>query len=246
MTRLLAIVPARAGSKGVPGKNKALISGRPLVEFTVAALEASPSVDAILLTTDDSEILGLYKDRKSVFLVARPPELATDQATTSAAVMHALKVWEAAGHDLPESILLAQPTTPLRTAADIDAAYRLFLASGTGSLISACRVDGMRHPRDMYRPREDTRGELFIPDAEDRSTRHSYETLYQRNGAIYIVSLDYFIREGRLRSLTPVIYEMPWERSINIDGSGDLIIAKALIESGLITAESHSDDDSRD
>ena len=95
----------------------------------------------------------------------------------------------------------------------------------------------MRHPRDMYRPRQDGRGELFIPDRDDRSTRHSYEVLYQRNGAIYIVSLEYFQQTKRLRSLNPVIFEMPWARSINIDGPGDLLIAKALIESGLVGAE---------
>ena len=103
-------------------------------------------------------------------------------------------------------------------------------------MISACRVDGMRHPKDMYRLREDGHAELFIPDPHDRSTRHEYETLYQRNGAIYIVTIEYFRQERRLRSLRPLIYEMPWERSINIDGPGDLVIAKALIESGMLDA----------
>ena len=237
MTPLLAIVPARAGSKGVPGKNKARIDGRPLVDFTIAALAASPSVAGILLTTDDREILELYAGRKNIFLVERPPELATDTATTSAAVEHALQCWEAAGREPPEALLLAQPTTPLRTAADIDAAYRLYLESGGQSVIGACRVEGMRHPRDMYRLCPDGHGELFIPNPEDRTTRHDYETLYQRNGAIYIVSTEYFRREKRLRSLTPLIYEMPWARSINIDGPGDLVIAKALIESGALDTD---------
>ncbi len=240
MTRLLAIIPARAGSKGVPGKNKALIKGRPLVDYTVAALRASSCVDGILLTTDDEDILRLYADRKDIFLVRRPPELATDRATTSTAVAHALAAWEAARRSKPEAIFLAQPTTPLRTAADIDAAYKRFLETGATSLISACRVDGMRHPRDMYRKSANGRGELFIPDPHDRTTRHDYEELYQRNGAIYMVSLNYFRREGRLRDFTPVIFEMPWERSINIDGPGDLLIAKALIESGLLNGEQNS------
>jgi CMP-N,N'-diacetyllegionaminic acid synthase len=240
MTPLLAVVPARAGSKGVPGKNTARIAGRPLVDFTVAALERSLSVGAILLTTDDREIIDLYVNRKRIFLIERPPELATDTAATSEAVEHALQSWEAAGHNLPRALLLAQPTTPLRTAADIDAAYQLYLDSGGQSVISACRVDGMRHPKDMYRPREDGSTELFISDPHDRTTRHDYEPLYQRNGAIYIVSTDYFRREKRLRSLTPLIYEMPWERSINIDGPGDLLIAKALIESGLLNTNSES------
>jgi CMP-N-acetylneuraminic acid synthetase len=237
MTRLLAIVPARAGSKGVPGKNKAPIKGRPLIDYTVAALKASKSVDGILITTDDEDILKLYAGRDDIFLLRRPAELATDTATTSAAVKHALQAWEAAGRGRPEAIFLAQPTTPLRRAADIDAAYKLFRDTGGTSLISCCRVDGMRHPRDMYRKRADGHGEIFIADPHDRTTRHDYEELYQRNGAIYMVSLTYFANEARLRSFTPVIYEMPWERSINIDGPGDLLIAKALIESGLVGTE---------
>ncbi len=237
MTRLLAIVPARAGSKGVPGKNKAPIKGRPLIDYTVAALKKAGSVDGILITTDDEDILSFYAGDEAVFLVRRPPELATDKATTAVAVKHALQEWQAAGRALPESIFLAQPTTPLRTAADIDAAYDLFLESGGMSLISCCRVDGMRHPRDMYRRRDDGHGELFISDPLDRTTRHDYEELYQRNGAIYMVSLRYFQDEDRLRAFTPMIYEMPWERSINIDGPGDMLIAKALIESGLAATE---------
>ena len=237
MTRLLAIVPARAGSKGVPGKNKAPIKGRPVIDYTIGALKASQSVDGILITTDDEDILDFYAGRADIFLVRRPPELATDKATTASAVKHALEAWVAAGHQLPEAIFLAQPTTPLRRGADIDVAYKLFLDTGATSLISCCRVDGMRHPRDMYRKREDGHGELFISDPFDRTTRHDYEELYQRNGAIYMVSLSYFASEDRLRAFTPVIYEMPWERSINIDGPGDLLIAKALIESGLIATD---------
>lgn len=214
MTSLLAIVPARAGSKGVPGKNKMPIAGLPLIEYTVAALEASRVVAGIVVTTDDADILARYRDRESVFTVERPAALAQDDSSTVDAVAHALDAWETAGKGAPEAILLAQPTTPLRTVADIDAAYALFLRSGGESVISACLVEGIRHPKDMYRLDGDGKGDLFIPDPEDRTTRHGYERLYQRNGAIYIVSTRYFRRENRLRSLRPVIYEMPWERSI--------------------------------
>ena len=89
----------------------------------------------------------------------------------------------------------------------------------------------------MYRMRDDGRSDLFVPDKTDRMTRPDYEALYQRNGAVYIVSTEYFKREHRLRSLAPVIFEMPWERSVNVDVPGDLVIARALIESGLVKTE---------
>lgn len=232
---LLAVIPARAGSKGVPGKNSITIAGQPLIEHSVRAAERSTSVSGIVVTTDDEEILRLYETRASVFTVRRPDVLAADDAPTSAAVAHALDAAQAAAIPEPTALILLQPTTPMRTAEDIDAAYGIFEEShGIGGVVSVCRVDGIRHPRVMYRRGQDGRGELMIADDEDRLTRHDYEPLYQRNGAIYIVSTDFFRREGKMRGLSPLLFEMPWERSINIDTHGDLILAKALMESGLL------------
>ena len=163
--------------------------------------------------------------------------LATDTASSSDTVAHAVDQWEASGGWPPNALILVQATTPLRTGADIDSAYDLFMRFEGETVISVCRVDGIRHPRVMYRMRENGSSDLYVPDEVDRMTRRDYETLYQRNGAIYIVSMDYFRRENRLRSRTPVLYEMPWERSVNVDGSGDLLIARALIESGLVKTE---------
>ena len=236
-TGLLAVVPVRAGSKGVPGKNKAMVGGAPLVEYAVASAAAAATVGAIVLTSDDEGILARYEDRDEVFVVRRPADLATDTASSSDTVAHAVDQWEASGGWPPNALILVQATTPLRTGADIDSAYDLFMRFEGEAVISVCRVDGIRHPRVMYRMREDGRSDLYVPDEVDRMTRRDYETLYQRNGAIYIVSMDYFRRENRLRSRTPVLYEMPWERSVNVDGSGDLLIARALIESGLVKTE---------
>lgn len=231
---MLGIIPARAGSRGVPGKNKALIAGRPLIDYSVSVLEAAPSISGIVVTTNDEDILSFYQDRKTVFLVERPAELATAEATSSDAVAHALDTWINAGRDVPPTLLLAQPTSPLRTVSDVETAYLLFQKSGKESLISCCLAEGMRHPRDMYRMDSTGCGEIFIEETSYGHRRSDYEKLYQRNGAIYIVTTEYFQRTGRLRSETPVIYEMPWERSINIDIPGDLLIAKALLESGLL------------
>jgi CMP-N-acetylneuraminic acid synthetase len=231
---LLGIVPARRGSKTVPGKNKAIIAGKPLIQYTVSVLERAPSVAGILVTTDDEDILDLYRDSESVFLVRRPPELATDTASTSDAVKHALDAWIASGGEEPATIVLAQPTTPLRTVQDVEAAYALLRSRGEDSLISACRAEGMRHPMDMYRMEPDGHGISFMPAGSGLHSRATYETVYQRNGAIYMVTTSYFRRTGRLRSERPLIFEMPWVRSVNIDVPGDLLIATALIQSRLV------------
>lgn len=233
---MLAIIPARAGSKGIPGKNKALIGGRPLVDYTVTALERARSVTGIILTSDDPDILDRYRDSKTVLTVRRPEAIAKDDSTTAEAVTHALEVWQKLGRDIPDTLFVAQPITPLRTAADIDAAYDQFKRAGRESLISACLAEGIRHPSGMYRFKEG-RGTPYTEGAEQSTLRQDLETIYQRNGAIYLVTTGFFRRTGLLRSDNPEIYEMPWERSINIDVPGDLMIAKALIESGALDDE---------
>jgi CMP-N-acetylneuraminic acid synthetase len=238
MTGLLAIVPARAGSKGLPGKNKAMIAGLPLVEYTIAALEGARSVEGIALTTDDSDILARYCDRKSVFLIERPAALSQDDTPSAAVVSHALDAWEGAGRISPTALLVAQPTSPLRVASDIDKAFTLFERTGRAPLVSACKVEGSRHPANMYRLRSDgLYGDHYVEDGFRQVPRQTREILYQRNGAIYLVTTEYFRSTGRLRGAEPVIYEMPWERSIDIDSPGDLLVAKALLESGLVNPD---------
>jgi CMP-N-acetylneuraminic acid synthetase len=237
MTTLLAIVPARMGSKRVPQKNKALVGGVPLVEYTVVALEASRAVTSILLSSDDPEILARYRERASVVTVERPADLATDESTTVDVVRHALDAWERLSGQTPDSLLVAQPTTPLRRASDIDAAFRLFVKTRSECVISACKAEGIRHPAVMYYRNADGRGSAFLNGTPAPHPKQKLASVYQRNGAIYLVATPYFRSTGRLSSDSPVIYEMPWERSINIDIHGDLVIAKALIESGMLDQE---------
>ncbi len=200
---VVAIITARAGSKGLPGKNKAIIGGLPLIEYTVRALEAARSLRGILLTTDDKDILDHYRTRNSIFLVERPAPLARDGSKSAEAVAHALKsrTGAVAGRIGPEALLIAQPTTPLRTASDIEAALELFRSRRAHSLVSVCRVEGNRHPREMYRTDGELQGHLFIPDVPTR--RQNYEILFHRNGAIYIVTTEYFRRTGCLVQSDP-------------------------------------------
>lgn len=218
----------------MPGKNKALIAGRPLVDYTVTALERARSVSGIILSSNDEDILASYRDREGILTLERPEHLAEDDTTTAEVVSHALEAWQELGRAIPNALFVAQPITPLRTAADIDAAFELFKRTSCESLISACRAEGIRHPSGMYRMDEgEVRARPFLAEPEP-TRRQDFETVYQRNGAVYLVTTEFFFRTGRLRSDDPVIYEMPWERSINIDVPGDLMIARALIESGIL------------
>lgn len=204
----------------------------------MSVLERSPSVTGIVLTTDDEEILSLYQCRHDVMVVRRPAELATDTTPSGEVVRHALTEWTTRGGNDPGLLLLAQPTSPLRSVEDIECAVGLIRESGDDSLLSACEAEGMRHPMEMYRRESTGHGTAFLPNGDGFHPRQTYETLYQRNGAIYIVRTEYFRRTGRLRSERPVIFEMPWVRSVNIDTPGDLVVARALIEAGCVDAPS--------
>lgn len=232
---VLGIIPARAGSKGVPGKNREIIGGRPLIDYTTSALRASRSVSGILITTDDEFILDYYSEDQDLQLRRRPARLATDTASSADAVADALANWPG---ELPSTIVLAQPTTPLRLASDVDRALEVFRTLRLDSLVSVCRVEGMRHPMDMYRRDSEGGGQPYLEAGVGVHRRDSYEELYQRNGALYVVTTEYFQATGRLRSERPFLFEMPWERSINIDTHGDMAIARALVESGFVEVPS--------
>lgn len=232
MNKALAIVPARAGSKGVPGKNKALVAGEQLVEYTIRAVLGASCVGEVLLTTDDQELLERYRHRDGVMALPRPSELADDNASTDDVVRHALAFRKKEGSAMPDVILLAQPTTPLRTARDLDAAWDVFIENSFRPLVSVCRVDGIRHPNVMYRMDAESGCSEAYVQSKQSSGRQKYETLYQRNGAIYLTTLRDFEHFGGFAFPHPILFEMPWERSINVDGPGDLVIVKALIESG--------------
>ena len=119
---VLALVPARGGSKGLPGKNIRPAAGRPLLDYTVAAARSSACIDRVVLSSDDEAIMRVARASGCEVPFRRPAALATDEATSIDVVLHALD--QLPPHDL---VVLLQPTSPLRTAADIDGACRLLL-----------------------------------------------------------------------------------------------------------------------
>jgi CMP-N-acetylneuraminic acid synthetase len=220
MAERVAIIPARAGSKGVPGKNKRMVAGKPLVAYSFEAALAARRIDRVILTTDDPDVAALGR-AAGITVVERPAEIAADASPVIDAVVHAL---DATGVADPAAIVLLQPTSPLRTGADIDAALALFEASGL-PVCSVVRVEDA-HPARMYRI---DRGRL-VPQMPDLATarRQDLPPLYLRNGAIYIVGPAQLARREIICDpMAP--YEMPAERSANVDAEIDLVMLEALL-----------------
>jgi CMP-N,N'-diacetyllegionaminic acid synthase len=228
MSSVLALIPARGGSKGVPFKNMRPVGGIPLIGHAIRAAQAASCAPRILLSTDSREMadyagsLGVPTDR------LRPEHLSGDLSPTSDVVRHELAMLAAGGEHF-EHILLLQPTTPLRVARHIDEAMARYRASGADSLISVCDVGGC-HPEYMYRISGETLEKLTRSVPGKR--RQTMESLYLRNGAIYISSVEHFERTGLLVSANPAYYLMDRRCSVNIDEPEDLKFAEALISLG--------------
>lgn len=217
---VVAVVPARAGSRRLPGKNLLKVEGRTLVEHAIDCGLNARSVDRVVLTTDDPEVLRLPID-PSVVRIERPPELATDSASTSA-VLH--DVITRTG--VPRVVVLLQPTSPLRTPEDVDRTVDALLSHrGTPSVATAARLE---HPLEWC---FDVSGgeiqpifgwEPFTTRSQDLPTR------YTLNGAVYAVRGDHVSARGPLVGPGTRIIEMPASRSVDVDTYHDYLLVSAL------------------
>lgn len=221
--RVLGLVPARGGSKGVPRKNVRPLGGRPLIAWSIAAGLAAARVDHVVASTDDDEIAAVAA-ACGAQVVRRPPELADDGAPMLPVVRHALATLAAAGLEF-DALTLLQPTCPFRTAADIDASVDRLAQGDVDGVIGVYRVYD-DHPARMYRVANDRLTPL--DPAYDGVNRQDLPAVYKRNGAVYTLSLAATARENTLFVRNCAPFEMPRERSVNIDEPLDFIVAAAV------------------
>lgn len=222
--KVLGLITARGGSKGLPRKNVLPAGGKPLVAWTVEAALAARSVGSVVLSTDDDEIMAAAKSAGCNVPFRRPSELAGDVASSMDVVLHALDQLPAFDY-----IVLLQPTSPLRTAADIDAAFALMLERGTPSCVSVCEAD--QSPYWMYRVETNSKLKRLLPEMEGITRRQDLPPIYVLNGAIYIARIDWLRANRSFVGEETVAYLMPKERSLDIDTAQDFEIFRSMIES---------------
>ena len=214
-----AIIPARKGSKGIPGKNKVLVKNRELIRYTFEAALGSRKLEQIILSTDDQDLISLVKRDYPLIRVPflRPAELASDSSKSVDVVLHALGYIE----PVPEYIVLLQPTAPLRTSLDIDDAISRLEEhiNEYDSLVSLCKVEEP-HPYKMKRI-VDGKVISLIEGTSSERPRQELPEVFRLNGAIYIASTN-LIRERATLMGTTIPYVMPPERSLNIDTTADI------------------------
>ncbi len=219
---VLAIIPARGGSKGLPNKNILPLAGKPLISWTIDAARQSQAIDRCVLSTDSPAIAGVAEECGCEVPFLRPAYLASDEATTLDTILHTLDNVER--HDL---LVVLQPTSPLRKAADIDAAITLMLQQKARSCVSVTRAD--KSPHWMFH--RDPLGKLqpVLTDPANASRRQDLEAVYVLNGAIYVAETDFVREEKVFFNPDSVSYLMPKERSIDIDDRMDFMLAEQLL-----------------
>lgn len=219
---LLALIPARGGSRGIPRKNILPFCGKPLLHWTIDAALASACVDQVVVSTEDQEIAEVAKAGGAEVPFLRPAELASDEAPGILPVLHALE-------QLPKvsDVLLLQPTSPLRSSADIETIVATREQTGKESAVSV--TPSAKHPAWMYSVSDAQRLEPLL-QLDGVHCRQQLPTAYVLNGALYLASRDFLLREEALISPDTVGYVMPPERSVDIDTPLDWQWAEFLME----------------
>jgi CMP-N,N'-diacetyllegionaminic acid synthase len=224
--RVLAVIPARGGSKGVPRKNLKALGGLPLIAWTIRAAAAAKGLSRVIVSTDDAEIATVSREHGAEVPFMRPADLATDSAKSIPVIQHALKAAETG--DKPfDAVLMLQPTTPFRTAADIDAAVERLDQTGADSVISVIDVGGY-HPARMKYLEEDRLVDPPFCEAYENQPRQELRTMYLRNGAIYLTRRDILL-DGSFKGRDCRALVMPEERSTNIDTLNDFQLAEFFL-----------------
>lgn len=220
---LLAIIPARGGSKGIPRKNLKPLAGKPLIGWTIDAAKKASCIDCIIVSTDDFEIATLARELGAEVPFMRPAELAADDTPGIAPVIHAIS--QLANY---EWVLLLQPTSPLRSALDIDGIWQFLQEKGATSAVSICKVDA--HPYWMYKCSADHRLEPFLRDRPDVTRRQELDSVFALNGALYLARTDWLIKHKVFIGPDTLGYVMPPERSVDLDTPQDWRWVEFLIE----------------
>ncbi len=225
--RFLAIIPARGGSKGVPKKNIRPLCGKPLIYYTIESAFGSKYLTDVVVSTDDDEI-RVVAESYGCRTIMRPKELAEDFSPVIEAVKYTLNFIEERERIGFDYLVLLQPTSPLRTAEDIDNSIRKMLELGADSVVSVVEV-GDKHPARMKKIVNERIVDIYDREL-DFAPRQLLPKVYIRNGAIYGAKVDVIYKFNSFRGQDCVAYVMPEERSINIDTEIDFILAELIMK----------------
>jgi CMP-N-acetylneuraminic acid synthetase len=226
--RVLGLVPARGGSKGIARKNLRLLGGKPLLQYTAEAAGKAERLHRVLLSTDDAEIADAGRRCGLWAPFLRPDALARDDTPMLAVVVHALD-WLGAQGDEYDAVCLLQPTSPFRRPAHIDACVDLLASSGADCVLTVLRVPERYNPHWVYFRRDDGSLRPALDDAEPIPSRQALPPAFHRDGSVYVSRVDVIRRQRTLYGKKVIPYEMDAGMSVNLDDEADWRHAERLL-----------------
>ena len=223
----LAVIPARGGSRGVRGKNLALVAGRPLIAYTIDVALRCQNLTRVMTSTDDPAIAVVARTMGCDVPYLRPAELAEDATPTVDVAIHALEWMEEQEGFRPRFLLVLQPTSPLRTQDDIVRALAMLYEDAVDAVVGVAVPS--THPQWAMTVSQDGYLSRYLPQGSTPTRRQDLAPIYAPNGAVFAISREALLAERTLYPRRTVAYVMPSERSLDIDSTWDLHIADLLI-----------------
>lgn len=226
--RIVGLVPARGGSKGIHNKNITDLGGKPLIYYTLHEASKVSSIQRLFISTDSEIIRSICTELGFTIPFLRDKDLARDETKTVDVVLNVLDLLEKRFGEIYDYVCLLQPTSPFRIAEDIQRCVDIVLESGCDSVVSLAEVDEP-HP---FKMKVINNGivEPFISGSDSSVPRQSLPPVYALNGAIYFCKTELLYNTHNFFSKNTVAYVMPSERSININNQMDLELAKVLLQ----------------
>lgn len=218
--KVIAIIPARGGSKGIPRKNIRLLAGKPLLAYTVDAAKNSSYIDRVIVSTEDSEIATISQSVGAEVII-RPVEHAQDNSPTVHVLEHVLGEIQSKENFIPDVIITLQATSPLRQAKHIDEAIEKYFSSDFDSLLGVSHIYEHR-----FEPNEDEK--FVVPVVKERLGRQHRKPVIIENGFIYISNRE-LIEQGKILGDKTTSYLVDKKYSLDIDDPHDFFLAEQII-----------------
>ena len=226
--KVLGLIPARGGSKGVPRKNIKLLDGKPLLAYSAESALKARRLSRVILSTEDEEIAEVGRGVGLDVPFMRPAELATDTAATFPVVMHAIDTLRSQG-DSYDAVCLLQPTNPLRRAMDIDECIEIMERYGSDAVVSVLPVPEPFNPMWVFWKQDDGRLVLSSGESEPVARRQDLPQAFHRDGSVYLSRTNVLFEHGNLYGRSIQSYEMDPQYAVNIDTANDWERAEQMI-----------------
>ena len=226
---VVSIIPARSGSKGLPGKNINEFAGKPMIAWTIEASRNAACVARTIVSTDGTEIADVAREHGAEVPFMRPSELAEDHFSTDDVMIHAIEWLRDDMGRLPEYVCLLQPTSPLGSAEDIDAALAIMRDNDADAVVSV--FESPNHPYLAKAVTETGYLKWFVEVEAKYRRRQNFSECYCLNGAIYVLRTELFVRDRSFQPQKTLPYVMPPQRSMDIDDRWNFQLAE-LVQRG--------------